>query len=57
VATDGGNPLLQYHLGKSYVAAGNTVGARQHLNRAIELGGETSAFAADARKTLNALGN
>lgn len=57
VAMDSGNPLLQYHLGKSYVAALNTVGARQHLRRALELGGETSAFAADARSVLATLDN
>ncbi len=57
VATDASNPLLQYHLGKSYVAASNPVSARQHLSRALELGGETSAFAADARTVLKTLGN
>ncbi|MDH5276984.1 MAG: tetratricopeptide repeat protein, partial [Gammaproteobacteria bacterium] len=57
VATDAGNPVLQYHLGKSYVAARNPVSARQHLSRALELGGDTADFAADARKTLNALGD
>jgi Flp pilus assembly protein TadD len=57
VATEAGNPLLQYHLGKAYVAARNPVGARQHLRRALELGGETSAFAADARTALKALGD
>jgi Flp pilus assembly protein TadD len=57
VATDAGNPLFQYHLGKSYAAARNTASARQHFRRALELGGATSAFAADARSELRTLGN
>ena len=57
VAVDAGNPVLQYHLGMSYAAALNTVGARQHLKRALDLGGEAAAFAADARSTLKTLDN
>jgi tetratricopeptide (TPR) repeat protein len=57
VAAEAGNPLLQYHLGKAYAAVQNPVSARQHLARALELGGETQAFAADARSTLQKLGN
>jgi len=57
VAADAGNPLLQYHLGKSYVATRNGVSARQHLSRALELGGTESAFAADARAELEKLGD
>ncbi|MEO7385348.1 MAG: tetratricopeptide repeat protein, partial [Gammaproteobacteria bacterium] len=57
VAADGNSGLLQYHLGKAYAAAGNTVSARQHLKLALEKGGDEAAFAADARAVLGTLGS
>ncbi len=56
VAVDGNVAIVQYHLGKAYAAAGNPVGARQHLTLALEKGGDQSAFAADARQALEKLG-
>ncbi len=56
VAADSTNPLLQYHLGKAYAAAGNPLNARQHLAKALEQGGGKAAFVADARGTLDQLG-
>jgi Flp pilus assembly protein TadD len=56
VAADQNNALLQYHLGKAYAAAGNPVGARQHLMLALEKGGDQTGFADDARVALGRLG-
>jgi tetratricopeptide (TPR) repeat protein len=56
VAVDRNNALLQYHLGKAYAAAGNPVGARQHLMLALEKGGDKADFADDARVSLGRLG-
>ena len=56
VAADQNNALLQYHLGKAYAAAGNPVGARQHLMQALEKGGDQTGFADDARVALGRLG-
>ena len=56
VAVDRNNALLQYHLGKAYAAAGNPVGARQHLMLALEKGGDQADFADDARVSLGRLG-
>ena len=57
VAADQEHALLQYHLGKAYAAAGNPVGARQHLLRALEKGGDQAAFADDARVSLGRAGS
>ncbi|MBL8200634.1 MAG: tetratricopeptide repeat protein [Chromatiales bacterium] len=57
VAADGSIPVLQYHLGKAYAAAGNAVSARQHLRLALEKGGDGAEFADDARVTLGRLGS
>lgn len=56
VAVERNNALLQYHLGKAYAAAGNPVGARQHLMLALEKGGDQADFADDARVSLGRLG-
>lgn len=52
VATDSSSAIAQYHLGKAYMAANNPVSAVQHLQKAIELGGDKAPFAADARAAL-----
>ncbi len=52
VSLDANTPLLQYHLGKAYAAAGNGVTAKQHLEQALAAGGPQAEFAADARATL-----
>ncbi|MEO8445757.1 MAG: tetratricopeptide repeat protein, partial [Gammaproteobacteria bacterium] len=57
VAGSSDNAVLQYHLGKAYAAAGNAVSARQSLQQAVELGGATAEFVADARTELGKLGN
>jgi tetratricopeptide (TPR) repeat protein len=56
VAVEQDDALLQYHLGKAYAAAGNPVGARQHLMLALEKGGDKTKFADDARISLGRLG-
>lgn len=56
VAVDRNNAVYQYHLGKAYAAAGNPVGARQHLMLALEKGGDKAVFADDARVSLGRLG-
>lgn len=56
VAAERNSALLQYHLGKAYAAAGNPVGARQHLMLALEKGGDKAPFADDARVSLGRLG-
>ncbi len=56
VAGNGESALLQYHLGKAYVAAGNPANARQSLEKALAVGAAED-FAADARAELQKLGN
>lgn len=55
VAAAEGNAEIQYHLGKAYVASGNSASARLHLKKALDLADAQAAFVADARTSLAAL--
>lgn len=52
VAMNSDSALMQYHLGKAYMAANNPVSAVQHLEKSLSLSDGKAPFAADARATL-----
>ncbi len=52
------DPLLEFHAGEIARAAGDTAGARRHLERALKLDPRFHVLYADeARRTLAALGS
>ena len=46
------NPIVRYHLGMSYLASDNPVGAKQELTKAIALGKDQFPDAKEAQAAL-----
>jgi tetratricopeptide (TPR) repeat protein len=55
IALDGDEPSYHYHLGLAYALAENPGEARESLQRALNLGGATQPWAAEARLALRSI--
>ena len=50
-----GNPWVQFHIGQTYAALGENAKAREHLEKALQLGGEDFPPRAEIDETLRGL--